>query len=141
MHNKKIITLIFLSLFSYQTWSSCHSNMALEQSDFKIHKKNFEQYFQKSLDFLVENEDLFEDDLDDVVFSSVANTLVHVKSYDYVKTPRAVMWGDIVVIYDWKTKERIEVRWYDKKTKHVAYNTSYQGCVTNLIPMAYNSLM
>jgi hypothetical protein len=83
---------------------------------------------------------LFEDDLDDVIFSSSANAMVHVQSFDALDTPRDLMWGDLVIMRDWRTGENVEVRWYDDNGKHVAYNRAYQACATNVLPMAYNTL-
>ena len=135
-----LMTLAITVFANVEAWSACSSNEALKSSGFEIYTSGFDAHFQKALDYYNSNPDLFVDDMDDVIFSSVANAMVHVQSFDALNTPQDVMWGDLVVMRDWKTGENVEVRWFDDNGKHVAYNTAYQGCATNLIPMAYNSL-
>lgn len=141
MKLKACFLTLTLSLFvSAEAKASCSSNEALKSNGFEVHKTGFNTYFEDALDYYDSNPDLFEDDLDDVIFSSSANALVHVQSFDALDTPRELMWGDLVVMRDWRTGEKVEVRWYDENGKHVAYNRSYQGCATNVVPMAFNTL-
>lgn len=135
-----IITLALTFFANVEAWSACSSNEALKSVGFEVYTSGFETHFAKALGFYNSNPNLFEDDLDDVIFSSVANAMVHVQSFDALNTPRDLMWGDLVIIRDWKTGENVEVRWFDDNGKHVSYNTSYQGCATKVIPMAFNSL-
>ncbi len=134
------VTLILSLFITHNAWSSCTSNNALKTSGFKVYTHNFKSYYAKAINYYHSHPDLFENDLDDVIFSRSANTLVHVQSYDALNTPKEIMWGDLVVMRDWRTGEKIEVRWFDNKGKHVAYNKSYQLCATSVIPMAFNSL-
>lgn len=141
MKLKACFLALVVSLFaSAQAKASCSSNEALKSIGFEVYTSGFNSHFEDALDFYNSNPDLFEDDLDDVIFSSSANALVHVQTYDALDTPRDLMWGDLVVMRDWRTGEKVEVRWYDENGKHIAYNRSYQGCATNVIPMAVNTL-
>lgn len=138
--NVCILTLAITVFTGAQAWSACSSDKALKSAGFTVYKSGFDAHFQKALEHYNSNPELFVDDMDDVIFSSVANEMVRVQSFDALNTPQDVMWGDLVVMHDWKTGEKVEVRWFDDNGKHVAYNTAYQGCATRLIPMAYNSL-
>ena len=141
MYFKTCFTALVFTLFpSASAMSACTSNEALKLDGFKVYRTGFNAHFDNALDFYNSNRDGFEDDLDDVIFSSSANAMVHVQSYDALVTPRDVMWGDLVIMRDWRTGENVEVRWYDDNGKHLAYNRDYQKCATNVVPMAYNTL-
>lgn len=132
---------LFVTVFaSVSAWSACSSNQLLKSAGFTVYSSGFEAHFDKAVEYYNSNQERFVDDMDDVIYSSVAGTMVRVVSYDAIATPQDVMWGDLVVMRDWRTGEKVEVRWFDKNGKHVAYNRAYQGCATNMIPMAYNSL-
>lgn len=134
------LTMVFTLFASAQAGAVCSSDQALKESGFKVYTSGFELLFDKAVESYNSNQDKFVDDMDDVIYSSVASSMVHVVSYDALSTPQDVMWGDLVIMRDWRTGEKVEVRWFDKNGKHVAYNRSYQACATNMLPMAYNSL-
>ena len=50
------------------------------------------------------------------------------------------MYGDIIFLTDPETGQRIELRWYDGRKKHVIHNCECQLCEFDIIPMVKNCL-
>jgi uncharacterized protein (UPF0218 family) len=72
--------------------------------------------------------------------SQASSRPVQLDSFDRLSTPQPVMYGDVVMVTDLKTGITSEVRWFDGKTKHVAYNSKFQKCAMDMIPLPTNAL-
>ena len=136
---KTILVSILILMTTTVFADNCKSNSALNRSGFAT-SDNFKASVKLVNKWMQQEWTLFQDDLNSVIFSSSANALVRVKTMDYTATPQDVMWGDVVVMTDFKTKKIVEVRWFKNGKKYFSYDKNYQECATNVIPMAYNTL-
>ncbi len=135
--------ILLAMILGFSSWSSaelCSADKALARLHFNIHsprefksliKTVFGEMKANPKDFVLDMRSRMQ--LDD-------NRSAEVISYDRLSTPQPVMFGDIFVLVDLKTGEYSELRWFDKNLKHVVYNSKFQNCAINFIPMAVNTL-
>ncbi|WP_413558835.1 hypothetical protein [Bdellovibrio sp. HCB209] len=63
-----------------------------------------------------------------------------VKSYEDLRTPQDLMYGDHATYTHIETKERVELRWFNGK-KNVVINPKYIKCITGQPPFAENAIL
>jgi len=137
----KQLALFFMVLLSSQLSAvECDSNENLKKNGFIVTTRNFNSQFEKAKTWLDIEQDNFVEDLSGIIRSTSANTHVYVTSFDHLSTPQTHMYGDVVFIVNHWDDTPLEVRWFSKGKKYVAYNKNYQSCATNVIPVAVNTL-
>ena len=135
----KTFALLITLMFSFAVMANCQSDQNLEKAGFSVYSSNFSAYLKDAENFFNSGEE-FVPDLDGTIFSSVANAMDRVQGHDSMATPRGTMYGDIVFLSSFRSDKIIEVRWYEDGQKKVAYDSTFQPCATNVVPMAINAL-
>ncbi|MEK2689080.1 hypothetical protein [Bdellovibrio sp. GT3] len=66
--------------------------------------------------------------------------MLAVKSFEDLRTPDLVMYGDHATYTHIETQERVEIRWFNGK-KNVVINPKYIKCITGQPPFAENAIL
>jgi len=144
---RKLSLLLLLAFFALPNTNIaakiCQTDEALRSLGWVVHENNFDKWDKKTYKWLRTEWDQFERDGDPsrmVIYSSIARMMLRLHSFDHIATGDDVMIGDMVFFEGAMSPVPVEVRWFDGKDKHVAYNQEYTPCATNIIPLAENSL-
>jgi hypothetical protein len=122
-------------------FAACTSDQALAEAGWVIHGTHEFQRIQSQLQVdLNKNAADFVNDMSSNMMSEASQRPIQVNSYDRLSTPQEIMYGDILMIVDLDSGRNSELRWFDGQSKHVVYNSEFQSCATNFIPMASNAL-
>ena len=116
----------------------CASDAALERLGFVVHSSDFESVTAPILAKYEKEKSQFVFDTDARLYDDELHVPVYMVSYDDVRTPQPLMYGDIFLVQNLNTKELYELRWYADGKRHVAYHQTQ--CALDYIPMADNSL-
>jgi hypothetical protein len=118
----------------------CITDAQLQDLGFTVGSNEFQSAYQRVQGIVDSKAANLEELKGGTIYSSVAQRMVTVRPVDSLDTDYSEMAGDYVLIYDFKTKQPVEVRWYELGVKNVQYNTRLTPCATNMIPMPHNSL-
>ncbi|QDK46911.1 hypothetical protein DOM22_17990 [Bdellovibrio sp. ZAP7] len=66
--------------------------------------------------------------------------MLAVKSYEDLRTPDMVMYGDHATYTHMETQKRVEIRWFNGK-KNLVINPKYIKCITGQPPVAENVIL
>ncbi len=131
--------IILAVIFSTNVMANCKTDKQLENIGFTVHRDLFDVLFLQGETWLSDNQHDFVDHLSGTIFSTVANQMVTVESFDYLPTPQDEMFGDLVLMTSFRDGYNVEVRWYENGQRHFAVSKQAK-CAIESIPFAVNSL-
>ena len=129
----RYLILVILVYSSPGFTEQCESLKALSSQGWIIHHEDELQYYMPKFKWQVEKSGFYEFDTEWKPKGFIAF------SFDNTKTPPDQMYGDLVTVFNEKTKEIKEVRWFTKNTnkKHLIYKGA---CPLLPVPRAENTL-
>ncbi len=135
---KAFFALVALLATPLVASANCTSDVALARVGFVVHSTGFEAVTAPVLAKYEREKSQFVFDTDARLYDDELHVPVYMVSYDDLRTPQPLMYGDIFLVQNLNTKELYELRWYADGKRHVAYRGTQ--CALDYIPLADNSL-